>query len=332
MKKITTILIVAFCYLSWSPALLEAHSATTPSIIVSDSAPCGTCPIWDAYCKGRKSFDDGSTYTGEFRFGRPDGLGTLVWSDGSKYTGEFFNGLRHGTGSFTSPDGTYYEGQWNEGTMEGQGAYSWSCGHEYIGTFHQNKMHGEGALLMANGEVYSGFWKEGIAHGAGTFSRTDGSQFVGTFKDGEKDGVGTIIWPSGDTLRGNWAAGKMDGPVQYFFHNGDQLNSIWDDGELLEDFVYHTFDGLELEGQLQEVTDFENSLDFNILEDFLDNMQLGVYSFAMEYKNQNKYEAANTYLQLSMDYTPFPNAFSNTIALQLKELEKNQKQGWAKLE
>jgi len=41
-------------------------------------------------------------YTGEFKKGLPNGIGTYTWNTGEKYEGEWKKGLRYGTGTFTS--------------------------------------------------------------------------------------------------------------------------------------------------------------------------------------------------------------------------------------
>jgi len=57
-------------------------------------------------------YNDGR-YTGDFKAGKPEGQGTLIWSDGNKYTGAWKNGLAHGYGTMYNKDGSvvsgYYE-------------------------------------------------------------------------------------------------------------------------------------------------------------------------------------------------------------------------------
>ena len=54
-------------------------------------------------CKGTASFEDGSSYHGEWKNGQANGQGVRVFSDGAKYVGDFKNGLFHGNGSINSP-------------------------------------------------------------------------------------------------------------------------------------------------------------------------------------------------------------------------------------
>ena len=61
------------------------------------------------------TFPDGSTYTGAWKYGKPNGKGTMTDADGSTYTGEFKDGKRNGQGIITDADGSSYSGQWKDG-------------------------------------------------------------------------------------------------------------------------------------------------------------------------------------------------------------------------
>ena len=52
-----------------------------------------------------ETYPDGSTYTGEFKDGKPHGQGTLTLADGSKATGEWKDDRMHGQFTMTSADG-----------------------------------------------------------------------------------------------------------------------------------------------------------------------------------------------------------------------------------
>ena len=43
--------------------------------------------------QGTKTYAEGTTYTGEFKNGLPNGQGTMTYADGSTYTGEFKDGV-----------------------------------------------------------------------------------------------------------------------------------------------------------------------------------------------------------------------------------------------
>ena len=53
---------------------------------------------------------DGSSYNGEFRENKIDGIGIFIWPDKRHYTGQWVNNVMHGTGIMIWPDGRSYEG------------------------------------------------------------------------------------------------------------------------------------------------------------------------------------------------------------------------------
>ena len=56
--------------------------------------------------RGKCQFPDGQIYDGEWRDGKPEGLGVKTWPDGRKYDGEFFQGKPVGVGVKTYQDGS----------------------------------------------------------------------------------------------------------------------------------------------------------------------------------------------------------------------------------
>lgn len=80
----------------------------------------------------------GYVYTGEFRHGKPNGLGKLVYDNGDKYEGSFINDMLHG-----------------------HGIYSYANGDCYRGEFMNDLPHGHGVYVLANGNIYSGIWENG---------------------------------------------------------------------------------------------------------------------------------------------------------------------------
>ncbi len=46
-------------------------------------------------------------YTGSFRFGLPQGIGTYTWADGSRFEGHWSKGMKDGGGKMVTKDSTY---------------------------------------------------------------------------------------------------------------------------------------------------------------------------------------------------------------------------------
>ncbi|ESO10767.1 hypothetical protein HELRODRAFT_167265 [Helobdella robusta] len=63
----------------------------------------------------------GSTYKGDIRYGRMEGMGTYEFPTGTKYTGQFLDGMFNGQGTLCFPNGGKYVATWNNGkAIEGR--------------------------------------------------------------------------------------------------------------------------------------------------------------------------------------------------------------------
>lgn len=87
------------------------------------------------------------------------------YDDGSSYKGNFKDGLYHGQGTYIWANGQKYEGKWNKGNMV-KGTYTWpekrkDYMYKYVGEFKNNKREGEGTAYYVGGETRSGLWKNG---------------------------------------------------------------------------------------------------------------------------------------------------------------------------
>ena len=117
----------------------------------SESVPGFTTQVWpngDKY-EGQMFQDQmhgtgiftssqGYVYTGEFRYGKPNGRGKLVYDNGDKYEGHFLEDMLHGQGKYTYANGDFYQGE-----------------------FQNDLPHGQGVHVLANGSIYSGIWEQG---------------------------------------------------------------------------------------------------------------------------------------------------------------------------
>jgi hypothetical protein len=62
-----------------------------------------------------QSVKRGWKYTGQFKNGKPDGRGKMVFNDGRFYEGEFLNGKFHGQGLMHLDESTQIKGAWRDG-------------------------------------------------------------------------------------------------------------------------------------------------------------------------------------------------------------------------
>ena len=66
-----------------------------------------------------------------------NGQGTMTFQNGDSYSGQFRNGIFDGKGTFTSQAGWKYEGDFSKGQADGQGKLTTEGNVVYEGTFKQ---------------------------------------------------------------------------------------------------------------------------------------------------------------------------------------------------
>ena len=124
--------------------------------------PCAQTGVVD---RRLDDLDDGSpstqgvagSYTGQWRAGGtgcPHGVGTMAWDNGVTYSGEWRDGLFHGAGSKLYSRGGGYSGGWRAGRRHGLGTsfYDGKWGHDrWVGRFVDDSAHGEGTMYAAEG-------------------------------------------------------------------------------------------------------------------------------------------------------------------------------------
>ena len=142
-----------------------------------------------------KEFDvDGETalYSGDWKNGERNGMGTEMKGLKSVYTGEWKNGMRNGKGKEMDESGrVVFVGEWKDGK-------------------------GKGKEMDANGNVvYEGEWWNGKRNGVGEVLK--GTRWVGHWKDGKMNGMGYEKDGNGVMKRGClFENGEMKRVVQEF--------------------------------------------------------------------------------------------------------------------
>lgn len=70
-----------------------------------------------SFCKKEINFTNGEKYSGEWKHGKFDGLGTYYYQDGSTFEGEWKSGKKDGTGYYTSPQLSKHSQYWDFGVQ-----------------------------------------------------------------------------------------------------------------------------------------------------------------------------------------------------------------------
>ncbi|XP_054857869.1 MORN repeat-containing protein 1 isoform X2 [Eublepharis macularius] len=157
---------------------------------------------------GKLLFKDGSYYEGEFVDGEIVGNGFRYWAyTGNTYSGQFLYGELHGHGVMQYKDGRKYEGDFCYGLQEGHGLLTDKDGQQYEGSFYKSKRHGGGKMRFKNGDVYEGDWILDQRQGHGLLHCADGTVYEGQWRNDTFNGQGSIIHCSGVTYDGQWLNG-----------------------------------------------------------------------------------------------------------------------------
>jgi hypothetical protein len=305
-----------------------SSEADFPRVISSDCDPSL------AKCSGIIVWDDGSSYVGEFEFGKIQGKGKLLFADGSSYEGEFKNETFYGYGTMIYEDGSKYIGDWVLGYREGEGALVYPDGTEYLGEFESDQIHGEGSMILSSGESYSGNWEYGQTNGFGMITRLDGSVYLGMNEEGARHGSGMIVWESGDTLHGSWQDGKMVEEGTFQFEDGSSMISYWENGIMLDENIYIKPDGERYTASTSDLANQVLQNSWNDMEIVERNFGLAFYAIGMEYKSIMDFDRAKENLQYAAQFgDPMDNSsIKEMVEIQLANIssEKEQNGGVAK--
>lgn len=150
---------------------------------------------------GKRIWQSGQIYTGNFHLGEMDGQGTLQGADGSVFEGEWRKNKRHGQGTLRFADGSVYEGGFQDHGQTGEGMLRLPQGDVFQGQWARGEKQGSGKMTWADGAVYDGQWSRGCFQGSGTFhagAREDGPpqrSYAGAFEGGRPTVQATaIVW------------------------------------------------------------------------------------------------------------------------------------------
>ncbi|KAJ3142158.1 hypothetical protein HDU90_004431 [Geranomyces variabilis] len=120
---------------------------------------------------GVMRYASGNMYYGEWEGNVKQGKGVMLWVDrGEIYDGEWRDGKPCGVGTYT----------W---TLARTRPHQYPMSNSYRGEWRNGKQHGTGVFQYAHGARYEGGFKDGMKHGVGSFISENGRQYVGEWKD-----------------------------------------------------------------------------------------------------------------------------------------------------
>ena len=195
-----------------------------------------------------------SSYEGEWKNGKRDGLGLLSWNNDSKFMGNFLenkvfgygklwneNGDMYkgnfneyqtfGFGFYQTKFGAFFKGNWDNDQQSGFGMENWPKGSNFIGEYINGNKNGIGILHFKEKARYEGEFHEGIISGVGTFYFGDDRKYQGEWFNNKMHGYGSIIWVDGNYFEGEFFEDKKNG--YGVFYNIDKIYvGMWKNNKL----------------------------------------------------------------------------------------------------
>lgn len=119
--------------------------------------------------------NESAKYVGNFRHGKRDGFGIMIWGDGTTFRGHWAHDLRH-RGQLLMANNAVYQGSFVNDCIEGPNELLLTPGMPiYEGAFIKAKTQPFGLLLFNNGSIYLGQHEQLNRIGKGKCIELDGS-------------------------------------------------------------------------------------------------------------------------------------------------------------
>ena len=158
----------------------------------------------DKFDEGKRYYENGGYYIGEFVNGLRHGKGILYNSEGKIiYKGDFKNDKFDGYGKYIFKNGNVYEGECTKGYLMGKGTLYYKDGSKKSGDFIK--------VYKDNGNCYIGDFKDGLRNGKGKLYNSDGKKkYEGNFVNDKYDGYGKLYKSDGSYYEGIFKKGICD--------------------------------------------------------------------------------------------------------------------------
>jgi hypothetical protein len=174
--------------------------------------------------------EDQSSYLGEWKNGKRDGIGLLCWGKESKFLGHFVEDKVIGYGKLWHEEGDYYKGEWKDFQAQGWGIYYTKKGAYFRGEWKEDKQNGFGVEKWPRGSIFFGGYIKGNKNGIGVLNFESKAWYEGEFRNGIISGIGTFVFEDGRRYEGMWKNNKMDGYGMIIWPDENQF-----EGEFKED-------------------------------------------------------------------------------------------------
>ena len=113
-------------------------------------------------CVGTFTNSKGYIYKGEFKKGKPEGIGSTTLPNGNNHVGKYVQGMRSGYGVLNFANGDKYFGEFKNDRRSGEGFMKYSDGRSGVGEWKNSKPHGKFIEFRANKSIKaSGIYEDG---------------------------------------------------------------------------------------------------------------------------------------------------------------------------
>lgn len=179
----------------------------------------------------------------------------MKWENGITYSGDWKNGVFHGVGSKMYSRGGGYTGNWVNGRREGDGVHLFAGKFGYDrweGIFHADQPTGVGVMKYVEGKEGPFEFENGkplsvvkndfdgpisdLDDGSPSTSGIAGHYKGGWSKSNSGDsgrphGFGVMTWENGIEYKGVWKNGKYHGHGRKLYSRGGGYEGRWVDGQ-----------------------------------------------------------------------------------------------------
>lgn len=157
----------------------------------------------------KKKYPNGDYYEGEWKNGKPNGIGKMTYANGDVFERKWPKGGINVNGEMIYYiSEAYYEGNWKDGEKDGFGKMIYSNDDVYEGNWKNGKQDGIGKFVYINGNTYEGNWSTGKASGQGKYTDKFKNTFEGYFED-ERPRTGKLILIDGGYSEGEFLSSSI---------------------------------------------------------------------------------------------------------------------------
>ena len=145
----------------------------------------------ELFGNGKAILKNGDEYRGEFKSGKFNGKGVMIYKmlsgynqtdkESGTYKGEWKNGIRSGIGEMRWTDSSLFEGEWRDDARV-FGKLRTPTGVTYEGYWKRGLFHNKGTVTLRNGIILSCIFNEAIMSSKVTLLYIDNSEYYGKIK------------------------------------------------------------------------------------------------------------------------------------------------------